>query len=1026
MSDLPDDLRKFYDLYRYLDPKIDLSTGNFNVLTSKGVAGTSADGEHSSTSGLVYDKYISQHISGEDLTGNLKKGLLKQSSPTPEETPGLFFNTVYQTKKDETTAAFLDEKYWAFPRHGAAVKGKGAESTTKEDVPYNFYAQVCGVNEKPATNFTINTLRSPFLTKARRNVDEIQTFLNYIPSTFASKMVPYLDVEFQLPLPHTEKGKPIDQTFLDKPSLLRFLLGSIEIPNLTAADKSLIQAIKTPSTAGSETQSVFVGMEMFTTPQTLTNMDALGVNSSRINQANPFLPPATLMGGSIQVRNAGAGLFTHKTANIDFKVHDKNRLTEFAEFVRGPAGYSNVTVWLTYGWLAPRSNTDEDIYAKFINHNMLVREAYMVKNAGFSFDATGQVTVKVELVSKAIGPLQTYSLDSSEDTNLKSIKESLTLLGNAVATIKEDAAVFGQPPEGMKDIRFYQILNAAGSGELALDIPYDELKRTIETAQKNLANNKSKKGKPIFSPEEIEKANNALDLILLIYSPEALQGIKTASRSYIKSRLDKCSSSDTKDPFLPIAAKDKYHSLDLIEQCSKGIPFTTEIKEKDLVKKSKLPQQPDKSWASVVSLGKLFCIFCLPGLLASAKNQDIKEVQVNFYQFNESCGPLSYANIAEFPIDLRLFYFEFQDFIENRGGESMTLQDFMQFVITNQVMDNRALGYGMKDFYQPLSADNIEAKQIEGDKKDAKGNVTKAGFDTKMSEWIGTYKTLKQPNIVMYAETVPIVKSNETKNLDLLQKIASTVGSYYNEPNFDPSQKDVPKMLRIHIYDKSYDPYAVVAQTILKNDSGGYTVLSDESAKSAFLAANAPAAAPAANVEAVKSEFAKYTAKGQVRNVTGGRDVLRNFVAEMVPTITYGVNGSMITNASLASKTDGLLGTINLLGGSQKSSSKLSENGLTQEENKLPMRIVPAQLTMTSLGCPIAEPYQSFYIDFGTGTTLDNLYASTQVAHTFSPGKFETSWTFAYADGYGKFFSATSMGEAIKKFNEDLAKAAGS
>jgi hypothetical protein len=340
-------------------------------------------------------------------------------------------------------------------------------------------------------------------------------------------------------------------------------------------------------------------------------------------------------------------------------------------------------------------------------------------------------------------------------------------------------------------------------------------------------------------------------------------------------------------------------------------------------------------------------------------------------------------------------------------------------------MDNRALGYGMKDFYQPLSADNTEANQIDGDKKDAKGNVTQEGFDTKMSRWIGTYKTLKQPNIVMYAETVPIVKPNEPKNLDLLQKIASTVGSYYNEPNFDPSRQDVPKMLRIHIYDKSYDPYAVVAQTILKNDDGGYTVLSDESAKSVFLAANAPHAVAAANVEAIKSEFKKYAANGQVRNVEGGRDVLRNFVAEMVPTITYGVNGSMIKNASLASKTDGLLGTINLLGGSQKSSSKLSENGLTQEENKLPMRIVPAQLTMTSFGCPTAEPYQSFYIDFGTGTTLDNLYASTQVAHTFSPGKFETSWTFAYADGYGKFFSATSMGEAIKKFNEDLEKAAG-
>lgn len=1019
MSDLPDDLKSFYNLYRFLDPKVDLSTGNFNVTTSTGEGGNKATTNESSTSGIVYDKYIQQHISGRDLTNSLKDILLEKSSPAGKTVPGLFFNTVYQPKGVDS-AVFLDTKYWAFPKHAGAVKGRGAESTTAEDVPTNFYVQVCGGNGAPKTNFTINTLRSPFLTKARRNVDEIQTFLNYIPSTYASNMVPYLDVEFQLPI-----AKDDEQNFLNKPSLLRFLLGSTKVPDaLTTADKSLKYALTTPARDNYNAQSAFTGMEMFTTPQTLTNMNSLGVDSNRINQANPFMPPATLIGGSIQVRNAGAGMFTHKTANIDFKIHDKNRLVEFSEFLRGPAGYSDVTVWLTYGWLAPRSNAGTDIYAKFINHNMLVREAYMVKNTGFSFDVTGQVTVKVELVSKVIGPLQTLSLDSGDDQNLATIKKAFQDLNKCVQEIKQDSSLFGEPAEGMKDIRFYQILNAAGSGQLDLDIPYAELEKTVETAKQSVLNNINKKtGKPIFTKTQQDKALKVLGTILFLYDPESLQYIKDASINYIANRLATCSSSESKDPFLPIAAKSQYHSLDLIGQCSNGIPFTAEIKEKDPLKLSKLPQQPSSSWASVVSLGKLFCVFCMPGLVESAAQQDIEEVQVNFYQFNESCGPLSYANIAEFPIDLRFFYFHFQDFIENRGGETMTLQEFMQFVITTQVMDNRALGYGMKDFYQPLSTDNYtDLRQIE-EKKDKKGNVVEQGFDTKMSEWIATYKTLKQPNIVMYAETVPINQPSEPKNLDLLQKIASTVGSYYNEPNFDPSQQvKVKKMVRIHIYDKSYDPYAVVAQTILKNDSGGgFSVFADENAQN-FITAAAPHAAAAVNVEAINSLYRDYVTQGKTQIVAGGRDVLRNFMAEMVPTITYGTNGSTIANASLASKTDGLLGTINLLGGSQKSSSKLSENGLTQEANQLPMRIVPAQLTMTSLGCPLAEPYQSFYIDFGTGTTLDNLYVSTQVAHNFSPGKFETAWTFAYADGYGKFFSASSIGEEIKKFNEDLKK----
>jgi len=1010
------DLQDLYKYYRFLDPKIDLSTGEVNISTATGESGQQAQGRNSSsTAGLIFNCYISNATSGKELTtGQLHETLLEQSSPSSNKNvKGLFFNTVYQQAK-QNAAKFLDDKYWRMPQHAASVNGKDSEKPSVADTPINFYSQVCGMEGEPPVDFSINVLRSPFLTKSRRNVDEIQTFLNYIPSTFASRMVPYLDVEFQLPVTNDEKGNA-ETKFLNKPSLLRFLLGSIEVPKtLTTADKSLIKTIITPSKESAFSQSSFVGMEMFTSPQTLTNMDSLGVDSGRINQAKPFLPPATLLGGSVQVRNAGAGMFTHKTANIDFKVHDKNRLVEFAEFVRGPAGYSNVTVWLTYGWLAPRSNSDEDIYAKFINHNMLVREAYMVKNAGFSFDTTGQVTVKVELVSKMMGPVQTYSLDAG-DANLKEIRRYLEELGEKVKLINQGVSVFGEPPEGMKDIRFYQVLGAAGSGELNLDIPYADLKKIIEATKNNL-NKKTKKGTPVFSKSEKEQAGITLDKILELYSPDVIKKIKDNSRRYIDGRLATCLRGDKSDPFLPIAGKNEYHSEDLANQCKKTIPYDAQIKEKDPTKLSKLPIEPSKSAVAVVSLGRLFSIFCLPSLLSNASSQKIDEVQINFYQFNESCGPLSYANIAEFPIDFRFFYLQFQDFIEQRGGESMTVQDFMQFVITTQVMDNRALGYGMKDFYQPLSRDNISDLQQVKD------------FDTKIAAWIAEYKSLKQPNIVMYAETIQMTDSNVTKNLDLLQKISSTVGSYYNEPNFN-TEGNIKKMLRIHIYDKSFDPYAIVAQTIIKNDAGGFTVISDAELKKTFEDIGNPAAAAASNpaiVERIFNEFAKLAQQGKARIIPGStsvnRDVLRNFVGELVPTITYGTNGSMITNATLASKTDGLLGTINLLGGSQKSSAKLSDNGLAHEANNLPMRIVPAQLTMTSLGCPIAEPYQSFYIDFGTGTTLDNIYASTQVAHTFSPGKFETSWTFAYADGYGKFFSASSLGDAMKKFNEDIEK----
>jgi hypothetical protein len=136
-----------------------------------------------------------------------------------------------------------------------------------------------------------------------------------------------------------------------------------------------------------------------------------------------------------------------------------------------------------------------------------------------------------------------------------------------------------------------------------------------------------------------------------------------------------------------------------------------------------------------------------------------------------------------------------------------------------------------------------------------------------------------------------------------------------------------------------------------------------------------------------------------------GKNVLKDLVGDVLPRIVIGSNGSLVKDAALASKTDGLLGTIHATGGAFRAKTSIAPSGLSMEHN-LPMIIVPAQLTLTSLGCPLADLQQAFFVDFGTGTTIDNIYTVTQISHTLSPGKFETAWTFTYTNGYGKFFSA--------------------
>ena len=46
------------------------------------------------------------------------------------------------------------------------------------------------------------------------------------------------------------------------------------------------------------------------------------------------------------------------------------------------------------------------------------------------------------------------------------------------------------------------------------------------------------------------------------------------------------------------------------------------------------------------------------------------------------------------------------------------------------------------------------------------------------------------------------------------------------------------------------------------------------------------------------------------------------------------------------------------------------------------------------------------FLDFETGTTVDNSYAITGIKHDLTPGKFTTQLTLSYGDVYGKYENA--------------------
>jgi hypothetical protein len=73
---------------------------------------------------------------------------------------------------------------------------------------------------------------------------------------------------------------------------------------------------------------------------------------------------------------------------------------------------------------------------------------------------------------------------------------------------------------------------------------------------------------------------------------------------------------------------------------------------------------------------------------------------------------------------------------------------------------------------------------------------------------------------------------------------------------------------------------------------------------------------------------------------------------------------------------------------------------------------------MTTLGCALLNINQQFFIDFGTGTTADNIYLLTHIEHRIKQGSFESHLRLTPLDAYGVLESIVSKVQQISTILE--------
>ena len=672
---------------------------------------------------------------------------------------------------------------------------------------------------------------------------------------------------------------------------------------------------------------------------------------------DPFRPLMSITSFDVSVVPA-AGLMEKRKAKLSITLHDRSRLHEVAEFVR-PQNYAGLELLIEYGWSHPDSS-GRNAYGEFLNA-MRKKEKYRLYNSSFTLQNNGEVSITLELI--ALGVIHT------EDTSILN-NNTMKPIGQAVGNVR--AKVQAQ-------------LKKLAKGKVRKDI------KPLISLDEGLLSNATvyAEGNPIFdkpfSKKSIGKIAGATsdDVDALVKNLESLKQSRNQFNTQKKVLIEGIKTTlfnETDDPFYP-EKPDKFG----------GAPSRTKGTEGDATIMPKY-----------ITLGKLFSFF-VGRPLASTNN--FAEVQLFFYAFSTESGfqgeavkdnPLSNYTIDQFLIKKEDVVQVLDRMMQNLGTSEIPIETFMNYIIKTFVV------YPFAPLTKPDMVDD-EVVQATLVKNGQRSSINADSEESIREKYKAATEGFRPPKIQVMFDAIP------------LDPTSSPSSSAANEAT----------VLRVHIFDNHTGRHATIVNG-LKAGSDTIDLLKQ---------ANKAHSTSLRSGEAAKSDPAQATNKF-MRDLeaagvklkpikTGGVidgymmdasfEKLKKVIKRGFPSLTYGADGSVIASARFNSlQSSGYKNTMMKRAGRN---TEMTARGT--QPNGLPLQIQPADATITMLGCPIIRYAQHFFVDFGTGTSMDDLYFVKTINHKISPGTFTTSLSLANRDGDAAFQSMFNLlNKSIKMIKE--------
>lgn len=819
-------------------------------------------------------------------------------------------------------------------------------------------------------------INNPYMRLGTKNFLESAVFLNCANTMEMSKSYPFFRAQMIVPTFVKERMK---KTFTAG-TINQFLFGDLEEEQTTELYKIFQKEfIKEGPDGEPYRKGSTVDMSVFTMPQTIVNLDEEFVGHSstgkkpknRLNFVqDPTQPFMSIEKFDVAIQPS-AGLMSYKTATMSITVHDKSRLQDVAPLIKPDLfGAFGAEILVEYGYkhMDAINKSKDDILnpiGEFINSSV-VAEKYLITSSNINMGKSGKITVDIKLALK--GP-----------TDFKNIR----IFPNGI-----DAETKNSLTNAARFFNKYAKRPIIVNGYI--NIEPDNIRKTISNITKDIntlrksVSTVKKRGAilPVDKSSRIKFNSAAYALIKVLTSRKSeLEKWSEKNDVYRNSVLGNCM--NTYDP---------YWDLDL----ESNLTRLYEGKKIDSFKRKRnvILQNPVITPDKFVTLGNLMTAIVGQHLGTSQKYD---EIQMIFYTANENSGEMSCRNLSSILID-KATVKKFLDSV-NSKNQVMTVEGMLSSIIKDQVVNNKHISFGMADIF--LEQDSEKSKKSDSEKKE---NV-----EEKVKERLKKIYNIDEATA-----------ESDTDSTKFVMPIVNLTFDCLTDPENDPDKT----ILRISVFDKNDNPYTSLYNIYRDTIEGNFY---DKVRQIANLDKQLSDSTDPNNRRRFKQKIKKIyddlKASGVVKEtqengvkiakINPDKNVsdFKQMFKKALPVLTYGSENSPVINANVTTMEDNLLATTYIV-----NAAKNSEALQNRFDIDLPLKILPTQVSVDTVGFPWASFGQMYFVDFETNTTMDNVYVVTGLSHSLSQGKFNTSIKLGLQESFGTFeTSAELLSRALQK-----------